>query len=100
MSILSFSSQDFPIAAAFAGCYDRYKELYIALVQEGQMKNEVPMSRLSDEYGRLGVWGKNSGADRTGRGSLDDVLRSDPSLRSIVLDLLWNFDADLKRGIF
>lgn len=37
-----------------------------------------------DVYGRFGVWGGDSGADRMGRGSLDDVLRNDSKMASII----------------
>jgi hypothetical protein len=74
---------------------------YIALADEGcRVAGQVSLTRISDEYGRLGVWGRNSGADRTGRGSLDDRLRNDPKLRGVVFELLSDLDAYLIRGVF
>ncbi len=52
------------------------------------VKGQVLLSKVSDEYGRLAVWGEESGAKRSGRGSLDDTLRHEPSFQLIVLDIL------------
>jgi hypothetical protein len=92
--------QPSPIADCFARCSHNFKQFYIALAGEDcQFSEKVPLSQLSDEYGRLGVWGANSAADRTGRGSLDDVLRDDPELRSIILEILRDLCHDLEYGM-
>lgn len=43
---------------------------------------------MADNYGHLNLWGNDSGTLRTGRGSLDDNLRTKDELRSILLDIL------------
>jgi hypothetical protein len=92
--------QSFSIAVSFSNCYTEFRKFYIALINDGcSVAHQVSRSRINDEYGRLGVWGKNSGVDRIGRGSLDDALRNDPNLQSIVLDVLNNLHDDLERGI-
>ena len=76
-----------------------FRELYFVLAHDDcKVTKQVSLSLLSDEYGRLGVWGENSGAQRTGRGSLDDTLGSEPKIQSIVLDLLEDLSAALTQG--
>ncbi|KFZ16731.1 hypothetical protein V501_02082 [Pseudogymnoascus sp. VKM F-4519 (FW-2642)] len=75
-----------PLADSFQRCARSFKELYLALFAYGP----ISLSKFIDEYGRFGVWGGDSGADRTGRGSLDDVLRNDPRTTSIIAELLEN----------
>jgi hypothetical protein len=92
-------SQKSSIAECFTSCSDAFKRFYIALASDDcQHVQRTTLLRISDEYGRLGVWGANSAADRVGRGSLDDILRDDPDLRSIVLELLKDFNHDLEIG--
>lgn len=43
--------------------------------------------------------GGNSGADSTGHSSLDERLRNDLNLNSIIVDLLQNLYDDLERGL-
>lgn len=93
------SLQEFPIHKLYAECLQWYRDIYIALAEhDGFVLHQIPMPQFSDEYGRLGIWGRNSRADCVGRGSLDDNLRSDNNLRSIILDLLRAFGMDLKEG--
>ena len=95
------SVEEFPIARLFDECLQKYRELCLRLTSNnGKLQQGTFTSQLSDEYGRLRIWGRNSGADRTGRSSLDDILRLDTSLRSIVLDLLGVLLEDLGRGNF
>jgi hypothetical protein len=99
-AIQKASPQSSTIAASFSNCSSQFRELYVTLTSKDcQGTHGVSLSRLADEYGRFGVWGGNSRADRTGRGSLDDSLRRDPSLYSIILDLLDNLHGDLERGM-
>ncbi|KFY43827.1 hypothetical protein V494_01791 [Pseudogymnoascus sp. VKM F-4513 (FW-928)] len=79
------------LADSFERCSDSFKELYLALFAYGP----ISLSKFNDEYGRFGVWGGDAGADRTGRGSLDDVLRNDPKTASIIAELLKNLNDDL-----
>ena len=96
--VTEVTSQDFPIHRLYTNCLQRYRDIYFALSEnDGFKRYHIPMPQFSDEYGRLGIWGRNSRADCTGRGSLDDNLRTDNSLRSITLDLLRAFERDLKK---
>lgn len=80
-----------PLADSFQRCSRSFKELYLALFAYGP----ISLSKFNDEYGRFGVWGGDSGGDRTGRGSLDDVLRNDPKMILIIAELLENLNDDL-----
>jgi hypothetical protein len=80
-----------PLADSFQRCSRSFKELYLVLFAYGP----ISLSKFNDEYGRFGVWGGDSGADRTGRGSLDDVLRNDLKVTSIIVEVLENLDEDL-----
>jgi hypothetical protein len=79
------------LADSFQRCSRSFKKLYLALFAYGP----ISLSKFNDEYGRFGVWGGDSGADRTGRGSLDDVLRNDPKTTSIIAEVLDNLEEDL-----
>ncbi|KAL8993305.1 MAG: hypothetical protein Q9169_006441 [Polycauliona sp. 2 TL-2023] len=63
--------------------------------RQAQGAKDLELSEVSDNYGRLKLWGVESRALRTGRGSLDDSLRNNEKLRSVLLDLL----NDLKEAI-
>ncbi|OBT50955.1 hypothetical protein VE04_08904, partial [Pseudogymnoascus sp. 24MN13] len=93
MSEVEFTAS--PLADSFQHCARSFKELYLALFAYGP----ISLSKFNDEYGRFGVWGGDSGADRTGRGSLDDVLRNDPRTTSIIAELLENLNDDLNSCI-
>ncbi len=77
------------ISSIFTNCLVLYRDLYLYLLHERHsIATKTDLSRVSDEYGRLNVWGSESGALRLGRGSLDDKLRDDQKLRSIIIDIL------------
>lgn len=92
------SPQRSAIAALFSKCSSQFRKFYVSLSKD-RRAHQISLSRLADEYGRFGVWGGNSGADRTGPGSLDERLRNDRNLNSIILDLLQNIYDDLERGM-
>lgn len=92
-----------PPSEALAEVYERCRRSFQRIfwaVADGGVASQVSLTRISDENGRLGVWGRDSGADRTGRGSLDDRLRNDPTLRGIVFELLADLDTYLIKGVF
>ena len=95
------TTQPFPISLAFQESINKLRELYIALARKDcKITNQFSISRLGDEYGRLGVWGRNARADRKGRGSLDDIVRKDPDLRSVILEALNDLSGDLDFGMY
>ena len=87
------------IASAFSACLEAYRDFYLVLARDERTATEtIPLPEVADEYGRLKVWGANTEALRTGRGSLDDKLRNDGRLKSMILTLLRELTEDLQRG--
>ena len=87
------------IAAKFSDCLGSYRQLYFLLTSRNvRGPQDIDLTELSDNYGRLNVWGADSGALRTGRGSLDDILRTFENLQSIILDLLGDLLEAIGRG--
>ena len=88
------------IAPAFAACLKVYRHLYLSLTRpDCRVADQVDVPKVCDNYGRLNVWGFDSGALRTGRGSLDDLLRNNESLLSIVLDTISDLTKSIERGM-
>ncbi|KAL8882777.1 MAG: hypothetical protein Q9215_004309 [Flavoplaca cf. flavocitrina] len=89
----------YAIASMFLDCLISYKRLYFLLVgHQAQGAENIDVSELADNYGRLNLWGNDSGALRTGRGSLDDNLRTEDKLRSILLDILRELKETIDMG--
>ena len=88
------------IAAKSLGCLTAFRRLYfLLLTNQSPRAGDIVLSKVSNVYSRLKVWGTDSGAICTGRGSLDDRLRTDNSLRLIILDLLCNLEEVLEMGM-
>lgn len=101
MSDPATASQPSLIASLFTESSTLFRRFYLALARRDcRVNNQVSLSKVGDEYGRLGVWGGDSGAQRSGRGSLDDALRYESTLRSIVVDILEDLMNDLSRGTY
>lgn len=79
----SENAQGVSLSTLFGECHRAFIELFLVL--SGESYEDTSMASLiSNEYGRLGVWGSNAGADRQGRGSLDDRLRNDRTVYNMV----------------
>ncbi|KAL8657717.1 MAG: hypothetical protein Q9226_001640 [Calogaya cf. arnoldii] len=77
------------VAARFSGCLTSYRQLYFSLAsRQAKGAEDINLTEVSDNYGRMNIWGAESGALRIGRGSLDDILRTNQNLQSILLELL------------
>jgi hypothetical protein len=76
-----------------------FREFKTVLENEDcRVADQISLSQLRDEYGRLEVWGWDSEAQRTGRGFLDDMFRHKVELRFITLDILEDLSDALKQG--
>ena len=92
------SARDSAIAALFSRCSSQFRNFYAAIVCKDRQTHQINLARLTGEFGRLGGWGGNSGADRMGRGSLDEKVRNDQNLKSVILNLLEDLYDTLERG--
>lgn len=63
-------------------------------------RNEVQLHQIFEEYGRTKIWGDQSKADLPAsvRGSLDDTLRYDDDLKSLVRNILQRLKLLLQQG--
>ena len=88
------------IATIFSSCITLYMRFLLILTSSNcDIAQQVDLASIKDDYGRLNVWGSENRALRTGRGSLDDGLRDNGKLRSLVLDLLVDLADDLENGM-
>jgi hypothetical protein len=81
------------LSKAFADCLTSYKKLLFALNAEdcGVVRLEqVNVTRILEEFGRVKIWGDQSRANLPprARGSLDDTLRKDSELQDTVGGIL------------
>jgi hypothetical protein len=90
------ASNDVSLHELFGACRTNFMELYLAIASE--QSESILLASLGDEHGRLRVWGRNSGADRTGRGSLDDRLRNNVRIRDMVAQMLESLYSCLVKG--
>lgn len=88
------------VVASLARCLEAFDDFSLAVVDFSLEEAEnLYLSRINDEHGRLRVWEKNHVLNHDGRDSLDNVLSKDPEVKSIVLELLQNLCDDLKAGM-
>ncbi|KAJ3580541.1 hypothetical protein NPX13_g20 [Xylaria arbuscula] len=77
---------------AFVRCLDLYRSLTFQLLEKGNsdVGGGVDLNRLTDEFGRLRIWGEQTKASLPprARASLDDFLRSEGKLSKEVEQIL------------
>jgi len=92
---------------SLAECYGRsvrsFAELLVALYDKRCRVvhlDQIHLPQISDEYGRLKIWGDQTKAElpARARGSLDDTLRRDDELKQLVRGILRRLAAILKQG--
>ena len=98
-SLSPFSS----LSASFSQCLASYKRFLLALSKENCRAvhlQQVNLPEILEEYGRLKIWGDQTKATlpEKARGSLDDILRNDASLKDVVFDILCRLRAQLELG--
>ena len=91
------------IAELYSCCLRSFGLLLVSLEAESCRAVQlgyIDSSHVVDEYGRLNVWGEQSRANlpARARGSLDDTLRNDDDVRSMVQGILLRLDAILGKG--
>lgn len=105
--ILTSGPTSAPERSALATSYSRCLESYQRLLDLIGKKScrivrleQVNVGRILEEYGRLRIWGEQTRAalpEKT-RGSLDDAMRNDESLRSNINSILTQLSRHLSRG--
>ena len=65
-----------------------YRQFLLAYNLEASSGEHVTTERALAEYGRLNVWIEQTGAALRDRGSLEDILQTDPGLRDDIAGVL------------
>ncbi|KAI3318819.1 hypothetical protein HD806DRAFT_511072 [Xylariaceae sp. AK1471] len=81
------------LAELYFECIDSFAKFVLALSEpdcDAICRDEVRLPQIFEEYGRTKIWGDQSKADLPARvrGSLDDILRHDNDLKSLVRGIL------------
>ncbi|KAI0548223.1 hypothetical protein F4679DRAFT_551675 [Xylaria curta] len=81
------------LAELYFVCIESFAKLVVALSEpecDVIRRDDVRLSQILEEYGRIKIWGDQIKADlpARARGSLDDVLRDDRDLKSLVRGIL------------
>ena len=85
------------IGSQYACCENSFNKL---IKSTEILSNQAVTQRLLYEFGRFRVWAGNTGADRTGRISLDHRLREAPHIHEELTKLLEELNGDLEGGRF
>jgi hypothetical protein len=93
MAETSSASSEESLSKIFADCLIFYKKLLFALNAENcrvVRLEQVDVTRILDEFGRVKIWGDQTKAtfQPRARGSLDDTLRNDSGLQGTVGGIL------------
>ncbi|KAF4446664.1 C2H2 type zinc finger domain protein [Fusarium austroafricanum] len=88
----------------YAECMKYFQRFLLALGDENCRVirlEQVRLTEILDEYGRAKIWGDQSKADlpERARGSLDDTLRKDEELKSLVRAILMRLGGLLNQGM-
>lgn len=91
------------VGQLYSECIDSFAKFVLALSEPDNnviCRDEVSLPQIFEEYGRTKIWGDQSKADlpARARGSLDDVLRHDNDLRSLVSGILQRLKELLQQG--
>jgi hypothetical protein len=84
------------IASIYRACLLYALELQHLFTESGE---GIWAAKLQDDVGRLRVWAADTGANRTGRVSLDHRLREAPSTHAMVRDFLQELYKLLGEGV-
>jgi hypothetical protein len=87
------------IISFFSLCSRGFESSIAALENaKDEFLEQLSVSELKDERGRLRVWAANSGAHREGRVSLDHKLRYSTHIHKKITDLLQELNTALQDG--
>lgn len=91
------------LGALYSGCISSFAKFVLALNEPGCdviCRDEIRLNQVFEEYGRTKIWGDQSRANlpARARGSLDDTLRHNVDLKSLVRGILERLKALLQQG--
>jgi hypothetical protein len=91
------------LAELYFECINSFAKFVLALSEpdcDAICRDEVRLPQIFEEYGRTKIWGDQSKADlpARARGSLDDILRHDNDLKSLVRGILQRLKVLLQQG--
>src|SRR6266576_222826 len=103
MAGASSASSKESLSTVFSDCLTYYRQLLLALNAENcrvVQLEQVDVSRIQDEFGRVKIWGDQTKATLLprARGSLDDTLRNNSDLKDTVLGVLKRLSWCLGQG--
>lgn len=91
------------LSVSYSKCVELYKR-FLALLGKQNCRiirlEQANVGKILEEYGRLQIWGEQTRAalpERT-RGSLDDAIRNDDSLKDAVDSVLMQLSRHLSMG--
>ncbi|KAJ5773290.1 C2H2 type zinc finger domain protein [Penicillium paradoxum] len=103
MTDLSARASGPPLSESYLECIQSFG-LFVQALSEDDCRvvhlEQIQLSEILEGYGRIKIWGDQSKAElpARARGSLDDTLRHDDELRSLVQGILTRLKAILGQG--
>ena len=103
MTSVSTRATGLSLSELYLECKVSFVNLVLALSEEKCkviFLRQIDLPEILDQYGRTKIWGDQTKADlpATARGSLDDTLRHDNELRSLVQAILVRLRGLLGQG--
>ncbi|KAI0538723.1 hypothetical protein GGR58DRAFT_467145 [Xylaria digitata] len=91
------------LAQLYFGCINSFSKFILALSEpdcDVICRDEAQLPQIFEEYGRTKIWGDQNKADLPdrARGSLDDILRHDNDLKSLVCGILQRLEVLLQQA--
>ncbi|KAI1822191.1 hypothetical protein F4861DRAFT_410031 [Xylaria intraflava] len=98
-------ADDPSLAVSYSDCINSFAKFVLTLSESDCdviRRDEVQITQIFEEYGRIKIWADQSKADlpATARGSLDDILRHDDELKSLVRDILQRLKGLLQQAMY
>ncbi|KAF2126777.1 hypothetical protein P153DRAFT_433293 [Dothidotthia symphoricarpi CBS 119687] len=94
-----------PLSRLYIGCMQSFRDLLQVIIAKDSSADdtqEVRLHELQEEYGRLQIWGNQSGADLSpgAQESLENKLRHDEELNELSRSILQRMNDLLSQGMY
>lgn len=91
------------ISTTYTSCLEHFRRLLAALNDDSYTPirpREVKLSKALESHGRLRTWGEETCAvlPASSRGSLDDTLRKNETVKETAFDILAKLERQLQLG--